>query len=143
MSKKYLFHFLLSFIIFSNLWGANEAIAQVEPTEPMDVSLVQLIANPSEYHGKLVRVIGYCRLAFEGDAIYLHREDSKHGITKNAVWIDVRSKIPISPHELNDKYILVEGIFNAKDKGHLSLYSGCLKKIKRIEYYPPRKKKEK
>lgn len=143
MRRHHLFHLLLSFIILTNLWGANEIFAQVEPVEPIDVSLIQLIANPNEYHGKLVRVIGYCRLAFEGDALYLHREDFEHGITKNAAWIDIGSKISTNPRELNGRYVLVEGVFNANDKGHLGLYSGCLKEIKRIEPWRSREELKK
>ena len=31
------------------------------------VSLMQLIADPDKFHGKLVRVIGVSRIEFEGD----------------------------------------------------------------------------
>jgi len=32
------------------------------------VSLIQLIANPREFDGKAVRIIGYARIEFEGTA---------------------------------------------------------------------------
>jgi len=41
---------------------------------------VPLIANPKDYHGKIVRVIGFVRLEFEGNAIYLHQGDYKHSL---------------------------------------------------------------
>jgi hypothetical protein len=142
MSKRYMFHLLLSLMILCNFWGANKALAQVEPVVPRDVSLVQLIANPSEYHGKFVRVIGFCRLEFEGDALYLHREDFEQGITKNAVWLDVGRSISMSSRDLSDGYVLVEGVFNAEDKGHMDLFSGCLREIKRIEHWRSRNELE-
>ena len=40
--------------------------------EPMTVSMVQLIATPSKYHEKLVRVVAFFG---EGSALYLHKED--------------------------------------------------------------------
>ena len=65
----------LLLMIMSCFCGGNETLAQVESQEPIDVSLIQLIANPNEYHGKFVRLIGFCRLEFEGDALFLHREE--------------------------------------------------------------------
>lgn len=40
-------------------------------TEPLHVSLIQLIANPEKYDGKQVAVVGFLRLEFEGNALYL------------------------------------------------------------------------
>ena len=59
---------------------------------PQDVSIVQLLATPEKFDGKLVRVIGFLCLAFEGDAVYLHREDFDHSLTQNALWVDVPEK---------------------------------------------------
>ena len=59
---------------------------------PQDVSILQLLATPEKFDGKLVRVIGFLCLAFEGDAVYLHREDFDHGLTQNALWVDVPEK---------------------------------------------------
>lgn len=33
------------------------------------VSLIQLIATPEQYHGKMIEVIGYLNLEFEGNGI--------------------------------------------------------------------------
>ena len=89
--------------------------------EPLAVSLVQLIANPKDYDGKLVRVIGFVKLEFEGNAIYLHQDDYKHNITKNGLWIDVSDDIFKKQEEFDQKYVLVEGTFNAKKTGHMGL----------------------
>jgi hypothetical protein len=99
--------------------------------QPVDVSLVQLIANPKDYDGKFVRVIGFVRL--EGNAIYLHQEDYKHGLTRNGLWIDVSDDLRKRRSEFDQKYVLVEGTFNAKDKGHLGMWSGTVEKIKRFQ----------
>jgi hypothetical protein len=85
MARWLMLNFVLFFIILSNFIGTNETLAQVTPLEAEGVSLVQLIANPSVYQGKLVRVIGFCQLEFEGDALFLHREDFEQGLTKNAL----------------------------------------------------------
>ena len=133
-------HFVVLFAILG--WGLNPSIAQAQRSEPMDVSLVQLIANPSEYHGKLVRVIGFCRLEFEGDALFLHREDFEQGLTKNAVWLDVGWPVPENYRGLSDRYVLVEAIFDAEEHGHMGLFSGELKKVTRMSRWPSRRELE-
>ena len=135
--KQYLFKLVLSFLVLSNFLGGNEALAQRDPVEPEPkaVSLIQLISNPIEFDGKLVRVIGYCRLDFEGDALYLHREDYEYVITKNAVWLDIGNLMSASSPNLSNKYVIVEGVFDSTDKGHLGLYSGCIKEIRRLDHW--------
>ena len=47
-----------------------------------DVSMIQLIANPQVYDNKRVRITGFLHLEFEGDAIYLHREDFSYALKR-------------------------------------------------------------
>jgi hypothetical protein len=84
---------------------------------PMDVSLIQLIANPKEYDGKSVRVSGVVNFEFEGDAIYLHRDDIRYSLTRNGLWLDA---VGMHKAKYNGKYVLVEGTFNASSKGHMA-----------------------
>jgi hypothetical protein len=101
--------------------AASSATAQMVGYNPkhsanqqsISVSLIQLIANPERYNGKPVRLIGFLRLEFEGDALYLHREDYERGLP-NGIWVD-------------------EGIFRV---GHLDQFGGKLTTINRIEVWP-------
>jgi len=110
---------------------ASAALASswVHAAEPTDVSMLQLIVQPEKYHGKFIRVQGFLRLEFEGKALYLHREDYANGLTKNGLWVDMLE----SPEhmKLNMRYVLIEGVFNARDHGHLGLWSGSIEKISR------------
>src|ERR1017187_6624682 len=101
----------------------------------LDVSLVQLIANSKDYDGKFVRVIGFVSLEFEGNGIYLHEEDYKHGISKNGLWIDATVDISKRKVEFDKKYVLLEGTFNAKETGHMGLWSGSIQQIKRFQVW--------
>jgi hypothetical protein len=121
---------------------AEEALPPVHASEPKDVSLLAVIANPTEYHGKLLRVIGFCRLEFEGNALYLHREDFERGIAKNAVWLNVGWPVPENRRNLSDEYVLVEAVFDAEERGHMGAFSGMLKEIRRMERWPPREEFE-
>lgn len=121
---------LVLFILLALLVGVVHAS---QGAEPVAVSLVQLIASPKDYDGKFVRVIGFVRLEFEGSAIYLHQEDYLHGLTRNGLWIDVTDDIRKRRAEFDLKYVLVEGTFNAKETGHMGLWSGSIQKITRFQ----------
>lgn len=101
-----------------------------------DLSIIQLIATPERYHGKVVRIVGFVRLEFEGNAIYLHQEDLKHGLTTNGLWLSVTDEIEKRADKYSDKYVLVEGTFNSHNKGHMEMNSGAIENIKRLEVWP-------
>jgi hypothetical protein len=108
------------------------------PTEiglnrPIDVSLVQLIANPAAWHDHVVRIIGYLDLEFEGTALYLHKDDCTHGVSKNAIWVDFSLAELAQYDALHRRYVIIEGVFDATSYGHMSLFSGTLTKITRCE----------
>jgi len=109
----------------------------VVAAEPLDVSLIQLIANPKDYDGKIVRVCGFLRIEFEGNSIYLHQDDSKYGLTRNGLWVDVSKDMQKEKAKLDQKYVLIEGRFEAKMTGHMGLWSGSIQKITRCQVWPP------
>jgi hypothetical protein len=79
-------------------------------------------------------VIGFAHFEFEGDIIYLHEEDYKHGLTKNGLWLSIpENRYEEYAREFNNKYTLVEGTFDARKQGHGSLTSGTIENIKRLQ----------
>ena len=99
--------------------------------QPLDVSIIQLIARPQDYDGKFVRLIGFVNLEFEGTVICLHEEDCRHSIMNNCLWLDATDEILRKRSDYHRKYVLIEGIFSAKDKGHLGAYQGSIQRISR------------
>lgn len=98
-------------------------------------SLLQLLADPSRYHDRKVQVLGYCRLEFEGLAIFLHKEDYTYGLG-NMVWLELDLKdITFARRKIT--YCLVEGTYNAKNRGHLGMFSGAIEQITRYDAWPP------
>ena len=100
------------------------------------VSLMQLIVNPEQYHGKTVRVIGVSRIEFEGNGIWFSKEHYQHGVYKNSLWIvpdyEALGATPEDLKKYNGKYVLMEGVFNKDRHGHMSLNSGTLEKVTRF-----------
>jgi len=99
-----------------------------------DVSLIQLIVQPEKFDGKPVRFIGFLRIEFEGDAIYLHREDFDHGISNNGVWIHIPADMTKhQKDEVNMHYVICAGVFKASDRGHMGMFSGAIASVRRLE----------
>jgi hypothetical protein len=114
-----------------------EAIQSFEPKaspQAQQVSIIALIANPDKYDGKQVQIIGFLRLEFEGDAIYIHQQDFEHAISKNGIWIDrPRDISPKQIAEVNNKYVLCQGTFKAANHGHMRIFSGALTQLTGLE----------
>jgi len=110
-------------------------ISHVEAQQPRDVSIVQLIASPQQFHGAKVRIIGFVRLEFEGNSIFLHQDDYKYAISKNGLWLSITDEIRKNEKTYSGKYVLVEGTFDARDLGHMSLFSGAIKNITRFQVW--------
>ncbi len=103
---------------------------------PEQIPLVRLVVSPEKYHGKRVRVIGFVRLEFEGNAVYVHKEDYQHALIGNGLWINVPNTLDSQGQKnRNMKYCIIEGTFDAKNTGHLGLWSGSLKNISRFDVW--------
>jgi hypothetical protein len=98
------------------------------------ISLINLIATPEKYDGKLIQVEGVCAFAFEGEALFLTRDDWKYGSTRNAVWanydtLDTEPWDPRFMSKFHGRRVLVEGYFNSHHHGHLGAYSGAITNV--------------
>jgi uncharacterized membrane protein YcgQ (UPF0703/DUF1980 family) len=107
-------------------------LGQAEPF----VSLIQLIANPEKYDGKQVQVTGFLRLEFEGNRIFLHKEDYTYNIVENAVRIGVTKEQGQDLKDKNMHYVSVVGTFKAGKRG-TSNPNGTILKIAAVDLWPP------
>jgi len=108
------------------------------PTEivldrPIDVSLIQLIADPSPWHDRFVRVIGFLEVEFEGTALYVNKEDWEVGDSKNGIWVDFSLSDLGKYKSLGRHVVIMEGVLDATSYGHMGMFSGSLTKITRCE----------
>jgi hypothetical protein len=110
-------------------------VSPIKAEEPVDVTMIQLIASPEKFDGKLIRVIGFLRLEFEGDALYLHREDYENTLLGNGIWVDVTPEIAKESDTLNMNYVLLEGVFSSSERGHMGMWSGSITSIRRAQLW--------
>ncbi|HEU0299489.1 MAG TPA: hypothetical protein VFR37_08550 [Longimicrobium sp.] len=106
-----------------------EAVDRSRACTLYGVSIIELIASPRLYDGKRVRVMGWLHLEFEGNGIYLHRDDELHGLYRNGLWVSFASGSTGAACARG--YALVEGRFNAASHGHLGMWSGAIEHIDR------------
>lgn len=143
MRRKYIIFPLLVFICFFIclvvIFTNKAFILSNESQEATDISLINLISNSKDFDGKFVRVIGVCEYEFEGYGLYLSINDYDYGISKNAIWLELDENDLLNNNSdlkfMNGKYVIIEGIFEGNDNGHLDLYSGTIKNITRMNVW--------
>ena len=108
-------------------------------SEPASVGMAALLADPEKYDGVQVRTFGFLRIKFEGNALYLHQEDYRHRLRKNALELNLSAGQEKELMPLNLKYVVIEGTVSG-DRGVVErgMYGGALGKITRVEYWHPR-----
>ena len=137
---------LLALLFLSGTLAAQSAISQQNPPEPESrakyrkcemqqrifdgycwLSMVDLISNPELFDGQKVVVQGYVHMEFEGNGVYLHKDDFLYGNTHNALWLNMADAINV--RKCQDTYATVKGTFKAGLGGHFDMYSGVLDHI--------------
>ena len=115
--------------------------ASLSAAEPLNVSLIQLIATPEDFNGKKVRVSGFLHVKFEDSVLYLSKDHADHIMGRNGLWIDYSQNIDTFPEDIEDiiyfdgKAVTLEGIFIFEDEmghGHFGLNSGMISETDRI-----------
>jgi len=124
---------ITALLVSGGLWAQSDG-----PQAASWVSLIQLIATPDRFEGKLVRLAGFAHFEFEGNALYFHREDYESSLLTNGVRLDVGWPVPDNYQGLSDMYVIVEGRFSSRGRGPLAKYAGEISEITRLERLPPR-----
>lgn len=122
MSTKIIIKFIA--IMFISAMTCPPARGQV-PTH----SLVQLIADPDKFHGLIVRFHGVVSLRDGNVGVYLTKEHHAHHVTTMGVWLEIAEEKREGLKLIEGRYCIIEGEFNAKDKGNYGAWPGTISKI--------------
>ena len=147
--KKTLFIFLLVLCVVP-IGSCGE-----KTDEPIKVSIIQLIADPEKYQGKVVEVSGVVEIIFEGSSVYLNREgwyntaEEKIGLSindrieNNELWWQINdewySHIDAAK-TYNGRYVTVIGRF--EQTGELSYYRFGIISVSELYLNPSYQKKD-
>ncbi len=109
------------------------------PEQTLDLSLINLIATPERYHGKLVNVTGYIFVGPEKMVVCPYPVEVS---SKDCVWINIDSGPTASDadqerifkklavlEKFNKKTATIIARFNKNHQGHFGGWSGELTKI--------------
>lgn len=119
------------------LWGAPSASVVAAGSEPLNVGMVTLLANPERFDGTLIRTHGFVFIQPDSDAIYLHEDDYRYGLTKNAFALDLSEAQRKQFKKLSLKYVLIEGTMHSKSPDATYSYSGTIVNVTRLEAWGP------
>jgi hypothetical protein len=106
---------LLSVALLCSLF-AGAGLAQNRPV-PLGLSLIQLMANPEKFDGKLVTVQGFLRIGQEPKhgieaVLYLHEEDAKN-LLGNLVLVTSSDQMWRDREKIDRMYVVLTGSFRA------------------------------
>ena len=101
---------------------------------------MRLLGSGEKYEGILVTVSGFLRIEFEGDALYLHREDYERSLGSNAVSVGLSSQQAQALKKYDRQYVVVTGVFSPCDETRsVCVFSGHIADIgDRIDFWPRR-----
>ena len=105
------------------------------PASPLVVSIVQLIATPDKFDGKLISVIGFLRLEHEGYLLYLGKEYYDNVVLANALWVDATEDMGKNREKLELKYVKIVGTFRAGHEKRNLFSPGGITDIKNCQFW--------
>ncbi|WP_394775778.1 hypothetical protein [Flavobacterium sp.] len=117
--------------------GSESEKEEAIPFHEFNISIIRLISTPEKYDGKQIQLIGYLNLEFEGNAIYLHKEDYSKGISNNGFWVNFSKEITEKKNlnDYNQKYVIIVGTFDMNSRGHMGMFGGTIKNITRLDLW--------
>lgn len=95
-----------------------------------EVSVEQLAKHPWEFDEARVRVRGIADLQFEGTS--LHQEPPSTRYARHAVSLHLGWPLPPDLRAMDGKTIVVEGRFDADERGHEGMYAGALADVRAL-----------
>lgn len=124
--------YLISFILACSLLAGPVSL---RPDRPKPVSLIQLIANPEKFDGKLVAVNGFLSLGehpeFVGQQpiLYMNQEDAKNLLLGNSVWVVPSDQMRRDQEKIDRMYVTLTGLFRAARTGTDSYEGGTITQV--------------
>jgi hypothetical protein len=97
----------------------------------LPASIVTLLAQPASNIVKRVQVAGFLVLDFEGEALYLHKEDYQEGLTRNAIRMALTPEQMKQYQNLAGSYVSIEASF-IKRRNSEDIFTSSLFDVKEI-----------
>ena len=84
--------------------------------KPVGVSIINLIATPQRYDGKMVSVVGFLSVESEDVRLYLGQEDYRRNNMGNGIFIDANKEVTKDIESKDLHYVGLVGVFKVKGR---------------------------
>jgi len=128
---------LLAVVMLFSARSAKPFQSSSTSSAPLNVGMVALLGDPQKYDGKVIRTIGFMCLEYEGNTLYLHEEDYRYGIYKNALTLRLSPAQQKEFKKLSLKHVIIEGTFDANGPERWD-YGGAIGNVTRLDIWRPR-----
>jgi len=105
--------------------------AQDDSPHAPSKSIIRLVAQPGSNKPEKVQVAGFLVLVFEGEALYLHKEDYIEGLSNNSVRVSLSDEQVKEYKSLSGNYEWIEASFLKRPNSE-EIQSGTLFNIREI-----------
>jgi hypothetical protein len=101
----------LFFVLFVSHSSVTESAQNAIVPQPINVSMINLIADPEKFDGKVISVDGFLAIESEDARLYLSQEDYRHYIPENGIFIDVNKVVSKNMEKVDGHYAGLVGVF--------------------------------
>jgi hypothetical protein len=95
-----------------------QSAAKPQAQDITPISLIQLIATPDKFEGRIISVVGFLQMTREADYLYVSELDYKNVISPNSVLVERSEAMGKDRLKLTLKYVRVVGIVHIKNIGN-------------------------
>jgi hypothetical protein len=76
--------------------------------------VINLIATPERYDGKVISVIGFLSIDPEDPRLFLSEEDYQRNIMNNGIFVDAIKEVQKGIEQKDLHYVVITGVFKLK-----------------------------
>jgi len=122
----------MTLLLVSGLLSAPQTVKDTDDApHASPVSIVTLLAEADSQKTKRVQVEGFLVLDFEGERLYLHKEDYEDGLFMNSIYLALSPEQKMQYKALDKSYVNVEASFHGR-RNTEDIFSGSLFNVREI-----------
>ena len=117
------------FIILLFLSFSKDCFSQTKRLrEAGNISMVEVLVNPEEFHGRKILLHGIFISEIENSALYLAKQSAEYGISAEAIWVRFTDgyEHDLELKKLIGKYVSIYGMFDKDQFGHMGAFRGTI-----------------
>lgn len=125
---------LVAAFLLALSWGCSTPPSPPVQAPPANrVEVADLIAHPDRFGGAVIRATGWCRIEFEGSALYPTRETAENRDYRHALRLVIDWPVSADTRALDGKRISVDGRVEPLLPGDREIFAARLHDVRIID----------